>query len=44
MNKKTIFYVDELHIPIIFLDILKNVWLVILAAAVACMGDRKSVV
>lgn len=38
MNNKSLFYIDELHIPIILLDILKNVWLAILAAAVACIG------
>lgn len=37
MNKK-LFYLDELHIPIILLDILKNAWLAILAAIVACIG------
>lgn len=38
MNDNDLFYVDELHIPIIVLDILKNAWLAILAAAVACIG------
>ena len=38
MNDKSLFYVDELHIPIIVLDILKNIWLAILAAVVACIG------
>lgn len=38
MNDNDLFCVDELHLPIIFLDILKNAWLAILAAAVACIG------
>lgn len=38
MNDHDLFYIDELHIPIIVLDILKNAWLAILAAAVACIG------
>ncbi|MBQ5608071.1 MAG: P-loop NTPase, partial [Oscillospiraceae bacterium] len=38
MNKKTLFHFDELHIPIILLDILKNAWLVVLAVIVACIG------
>lgn len=38
MDKKKLFYRDEVHIPIILLDILKNLWLVVLAVAVACIG------
>lgn len=38
MNKKRIFYMDELHIPIVILDILKNSWLIILAAITVCIG------
>lgn len=38
MNEENIFCLDEFHIPIILLDILKNAWLAILAALVACIG------
>ena len=38
MNKKSFFYLDELHIPILLRDILKNSWLAVLAAIVACIG------
>lgn len=38
MNKKSFFYLDELHIPILLMDILKNSWLAVLAAIVACIG------
>lgn len=38
MKKLNLFYKDEIHIPIILLDILKNLWLVVLAVAVACIG------
>lgn len=38
MNKKSFFYLDELHIPILLIDILKNSWLAVLAAIVACIG------
>ncbi len=37
MNKKSFFYLDELHIPILLVDILKNSWLAVLAAIVACI-------
>lgn len=37
MNKKRIFYLDEVHIPIILLDILKNIWLAVLAAVTVCI-------
>ena len=38
MNDNELFFTDEFHISIILLDILKNAWLAILAAAVACIG------
>ncbi len=38
MNKKTFFYLDEIHVPIILLDLIKNAWLAIVAAVVACIG------
>lgn len=38
MDKKKLFYLDELHIPIILLDILKNAWLAVLAAVVVWIG------
>ena len=38
MNNNAFINVDELHIPIIVLDILKNAWLAILAAAAVCIG------
>lgn len=38
MNDKTLFFTDELHIPLVVRDILKNLWLAVLAAAVACIG------
>lgn len=38
MNKKRLFFSDEIHVPIILLDILKNIWLVILAVIVACIS------
>ena len=38
MNKKKFIYLDEIHIPIIIKDILKNIWLVVLAAVVMCIG------
>lgn len=37
MNKK-FFYPDELHVPLILLDILKNAWLAILAAISVCIA------
>ena len=38
MNEKKLFYMDEIHIPIILQDILKNAWLAILAALAVCIG------
>ncbi|MBO5868067.1 MAG: P-loop NTPase [Oscillospiraceae bacterium] len=38
MNKKKLFNLDELHIPIILLDILKNIWLAVMAVLIACVG------
>ena len=38
MDNKKYFYTDDIHIPIIFLDILKNAWLAILAAIAICIG------
>ena len=38
MDKKTFFYLDEIHIPIILRDVLKNAWLAVLAAIVMCIG------
>lgn len=38
MEKKKLFYMDEIHVPIILLDILKNGWLAILAAISVCIG------
>ena len=38
MNKNGIFHFDELHIPILVRDILRNSWLAVLAAIVACIG------
>lgn len=38
MDNKQYFYADDIHIPIIFLDILKNAWLAILAAIAVCIG------
>ena len=38
MDKKSFFYYDEIHIPIILLDVLKNIWLVVMAALIACVG------
>ena len=35
MNKKKLLYFDEIHIPNVFLDIIKNAWLVLLAAIIA---------
>lgn len=38
MEEKNLFYLDELHIPIILKDILLNIWVIILAIATVCMG------
>lgn len=38
MEEKKLFYLDELHFPIIFKDILLNIWVVILAIVTVCMG------
>lgn len=38
MEKKTLFHMDDIHVPIILLDILKNGWLAILAAISVCIG------
>lgn len=38
MEKKELFYMDEIHVPIILLDILKNAWLAVLAAISVCIG------
>ena len=38
MKEKKLFNFNELHLPIIFKDILLNFWVVILAMATACMG------
>lgn len=38
MEKKNLIFLDELHIPIILLDILKNAWLVVLAILSVCIG------
>lgn len=38
MEKKNLFYADEIHIPVILLDMLKNAWLAVLAAIVVCIG------
>ena len=38
MDKKKFFYLDEIHMPIILLDLLKNAWLAILAAITVCIG------
>ena len=38
MEKKKFFYTDEIHVPILLLDILKNGWLAILAAISVCIG------
>ena len=38
MEKKSLFYMDEIHFPIILLDILKNGWVAILVAISVCIG------
>ena len=38
MEKKSFFYMDEIHFPIILLDILKNGWVAILVAISVCIG------
>ncbi|MBR5245823.1 MAG: P-loop NTPase [Clostridia bacterium] len=38
MKEKKLFSFDELHLPIIFKDIILNFWVVILAVVTACMG------
>ena len=38
MEKKKLIFLDEIHIPIILLDILKNAWLVVLVALSVCIG------
>ena len=38
MNEKKFIYMDEIHVPIILLDILKNAWLAVLAALAVCIG------
>ena len=38
MNKKSFLYPDEFHIPILVRDVLKNLWLAVLIAIVACIG------
>lgn len=38
MNKKNLFYADEIHVRIIILDILKNIWLALLAAIIGCIS------
>ena len=38
MKKKKFIHIDEIHIPIILLDILKNGWLAILAVIAVCIG------
>ena len=38
MDKKQFFYSDEINVRIILLDVLKNIWLAVLAAIVVCVG------
>lgn len=38
MNEKKLIYMDEIHVPIILQDILKNAWLAVLAALAVCIG------
>lgn len=38
MNKKPLFYFDEINVRIIVLDVLKNLWLAFLAAVIVCIG------
>lgn len=38
MKNKKFIHIDEIHIPIILLDILKNGWLAILAVIAVCIG------
>ena len=38
MEKKSLIYLDEIHLPIIVKDVIKNVWLAIMAAIIVCIG------
>lgn len=38
MKKKQLFYADELNVRIVISDVLKNIWLAVLAAIIVCIG------
>ena len=38
MDEKKVLQLDEIHIPIIIRDVLKNIWLIVLAMIVVCIG------
>ena len=38
MEKKSLIYLDEIHLPIVVKDVIKNVWLAIMAAIIVCIG------
>ena len=38
MDKKNVFFADEIHVRLVLSDVLKNAWLVVLAVLTVCIG------